>query len=245
MENNIAMTNKNMLRTNLNRLASALLIIFLIGFGACSDDGDENGDPTVSFNFNTVNTASGISAGGRILANTLAFTSGTITLSEIQFEAETDEGDSIEVDFGQNVVIDFATGESTPDVSGLAFTPGTYAEASVELELLDEGSTPSVILEGTFVDREDQSHAIRFEFNSGETFEVEKEGNIVINADASVVAEVTFDPVTWFAEVSSAMLENATKNDQDVIVISETSNAEIFNIVADGLDLATEVEIQM
>ncbi len=49
----------------------------------------------------------------------------------------------------------------------------------------------------------------------------------------------------WFAGVSTNMLEEATKNNEGVIVISETSNIDIFDIVADGLDLATEIEIQM
>ena len=41
------------------------------------------------------------------------------------------------------------------------------------------------------------------------------------------------------------MLEAATKDNNGTIVISETSNATIFDMVADGLDLATEVEIQL
>ena len=196
-------------------------------------------------NFTTVNTASSIPAGGRVAANTLEFTTGSITLREIQFETLTDEGDSVEVNFESEVVVDFATGATTPDLSNLTFTAGTYAEVQVELELQDNTSTPSVVINGTFTDREDQTHPIRFEFNSGETFEVEKEGSITIGAGASVVAEVTFDPGVWFAGVTSSMLESATKDNDGVIVISETSNAEIFDIAADGLDLATEIEIQL
>lgn len=219
----------------------ALLVTGLLGLSACED---EVSQPTVQFQFNTVNSTSSI-PGGRVAANSLTFTSGTITLEEIEFEAETDNGDSVEVNIQQNVVIDFATGETTPDLSALTFPVGTYAEVRVELELLDENNTPSVIIEGTFVDRQGQSHDIRFEFNSGETFEVEKEGTITFSEGANVVASVTFDPTAWFAGVSSARLEGATKNTQGVIVISETSNPEIFDIVADGLDLATEVEINM
>ncbi len=229
---------------NYFKSVSIFSVLALVILSACSDD-SESPNPTVAMNFNTVNTASGIPAGGRVAANSLEFTSGFITLTQIQFETETDEGDSIEVNIEQNVVIDFATGETTPSLPNLEFPAGIYTEASVELELLDENNEPSVVIEGTFVDSEDQSHPIRFEFNSGETFEVEKEGQISFSAGASVIAQVTFDPSVWFAGVTSSMLEAAQKDSEGVIVISETSNVEIFDIAADGLDLATEVEIEL
>ena len=222
----------------------SLAITFLsIGLLTACDKSDETSNPTVSFNFNTVNTASSVPAARTASANTLAFTSGTITLSRIEFEADLANGDSIEARLDQTVVIDFATGETNPSLPNLVFPVGNFVESSVELELLDENNIPSVILEGTFVDGQGQSHPVRFEFNSGETFEVEKEGVYAFEAGKSIVAEVTFDPSVWFMGVSGEMLEAATKNGQGVIVISETSNPEIFDIAADGLDLATEIEI--
>ncbi len=145
----------------------------------------------------------------------------------------------------QVVDIDFATGATTPNLSSLELPVGTFVESRVELELLDENSTPSVVIEGTFEDSNSQSHPIRFEFNSGETFEVERAGTVTFDSGMNVIAEVTFDPIVWFAGVTTDMLEQADKNNDGVIVISETSNTGIFDMVADGLDLATEVEIRM
>ncbi len=229
---------------NYFKSVSIFSVLFALILSACSDD-SETSNPTVVLDFKTVNTSSGIATGGRVKANSLEFTSGSITLTEIEFEAETDAGDSVEVNIEQNVVIDFATGETTPSLPNLVFPAGTYTEVSVELELLDENNVPAVIIEGTFVDSNDTSHPIRFEFNSGETFEVEKEGTITFATGVNAIAEVTFDPTAWFAEVTSSMLENAEKNGEGVIVISETSNKDIFDLAADGLDLATEVEIQL
>jgi uncharacterized membrane protein len=204
---------------------SAYLVVSILVFSACSEDA-ETTQPTVEMRFNTINSASSVPTGARVAANSLEF-------------------DSVEVNIQQNVVIDFATGATTPDLGSLNFPVGTYTEIRVELELLDENNVPSVIIEGTFVDSNDESHPIRFEFNSGETFEVEKEGVITFTPGTSAIALVTFDPLAWFAEVTSSMLEAATKNADGVIVISETSNSEIFDMAADGLDLATEVEIQL
>lgn len=225
-------------------IISILLLGALLISTACSSDSGES--PTLDINFNTNTSASTLSkAKNNNLVNTLTFTSGTITLTQIQFEVESDEGDSVEVNIEQTVNIDFATGGTTPDLSSLVLPVGTFVESRVELELLDDTNNPSVVIEGTFVDGNNQSHPILFEFNSGESFEVEREGMITFDTNMNVIAEVTFDPIVWFAGVSRTMLEGATKNNSGIIVISSTSNSDIFDIVADGLDLATEIEIEM
>ncbi|MCH2449643.1 MAG: hypothetical protein MK198_05800 [Gracilimonas sp.] len=231
-------------KKNLNIFSLLLLIGALLITNACSSDSGKS--PIIDINFNTNTSTSSLSkASNQSLANSLTFLSGTITLTQIQFEVENDEGDSVEVNIEQVVDVDFATGSTSPDLSSLELPVGTFVESRVELELLDENNNPSVVIEGTFEDSNSQTHPIRFEFNSGETFEVEREGTVTFDSGMNVIAEVTFDPIVWFAGVSTNMLEEATKNNEGVIVISETSNIDIFDIVADGLDLATEIEIQM
>lgn len=209
---------------------------------SCKKDETEEA-PRVGMEFRTVNTSFPLQ---RVQTKELSFDSGFITLREVQFQVEAD-ADSIEVDFNieLNTVIDFATGETTPDISYAEIPAGTYEAMEVEIELQDEGDDPSMVLNGTYVDVNGLSHDVRFEFNSGETFEVEKEGNIVISEGTSALAQVTFDPTAWFAEVSDEQMSNASKDSLGVIVISETQNANIFDVVADGLDLATEVELEI
>lgn len=222
----------------------ALGILIALGafLAGCSDENPVT-QPKVSLKFNTSNASTTISS-GRVAANSLQFTTGSIKITEIQFEAETDT-DSVEVNWEQNVVIDFATGQTTPDISALTFPKGKYNAVEVEIELLDENNVPSIVINGTFTDRENNTHPIRFEFNSGETFEVEKEGVITFGEGANILANVTFNPGAWFFEVTSAQLEAAAKDASGVIVISSTKNTSIYNTVAEGLDLATEVEIKM
>ncbi|WOK07215.1 hypothetical protein RT717_01090 [Imperialibacter roseus] len=223
----------------------AAVMMLAVTLASCGGDDDNvSSNPTISMSFKGNSSSINVPE-GRVMANALQFTSGTIRLRQIQFQAETEAGDSIEVDLEQIVDIDFATGTTTPDLSNLVFPVGIYTEIEVELELQDEDNNPSVVIEGTFTDADDKAHPIRFEFNSGETFEVEKEGRIVFGEGANVLAEVTFDPGVWFAGVTTEELSMATKNNAGVIVISETSNEEIFDIVADGLDLATEIEIRL
>ena len=215
-----------------------------ISFTACQKDSNLN--PQIGLEFTTVNSPMALNGGlkSTMQEKELSFTSGFITLREVEFEVETDD-DSIEVEFNIeiNTRIDFATGETDPDISYVEIPAGTYNEMEVEIELQDEGDDPAMVLHGTYVDVEGMSHPVRFEFNSGETFEVEKEGTITFATNESALAQVTFDPTVWFAEVSNEQLAQATKDNDGVIVISSTQNANIFDTVADGLDLATEVEL--
>jgi len=224
----------------------AAIIITSISFTGCQKD--TNDVPQIGLKFNTVTTPIPLNGGLKSSQQVkeLQFTSGFITLREVEFEVETDN-DSIEIEFELelNTQIDFATGETDPDISFVEIPAGTYNEMEVEIELQDEGDSPAMVLNGTYVDAEGVSHPVRFEYNSGETFEVEKEGTITFATNESVLAQVTFDPTVWFAEVSNEQLSQATKDNDGVIVISSTQNPNIFNVVADGLDLATEVELEI
>jgi|TARA_R110002050_G_scaffold152504_2_gene280006 hypothetical protein len=231
-----------MKKMNFRILGLAVILAAGVSFTSCEKDESQT-EPTVGLKFNTVTSSVSLKS---TQARELSFTSGFITLREVQFQIETDN-DSVEVDFNieLNTQIDFATGETDPDISYAEIPAGTYNEMEVEIELQDEGDSPAMVLNGTYVDADGVSHDVRFEFNSGETFEVEKEGTITFATNASALAQVTFDPTAWFADVENEQLSNATKDNEGVIVISETQNANIFDVVADGLDLATEIEIEM
>lgn len=226
-----------------------LALILLIGVFACSND-DSNESAMLAVNFNTVTGSFDAMAksetankSAAAAAGSFSFNEGFITLSALEYEAET-ENDSTSVEFELEgaVRIDFATGIPSPDIRSITIPTGTYQEVEVEVELFDETDEPSVVISGDYTAPDGEVHSVRFEFNSGETFEVEREGTIVIAEGQSALAEITFDPSIWFAGVTDEMMANATKNLDDVIVISETQNSEIFDVVADGLDLATDFE---
>lgn len=225
------------------RIAVLATIVAGVSITGCETNEDES-TPKIGLEFNTITAPSSLKSAEQE-TKLISFHSGFITLEEIEFEVETDN-DSVEVDFNMemNTVIDFATGETTPDISFAVIPAGTYNEMEVEIELQDEGDDPSVVLNGTYIDEDGTAHDIRFEFNSGETFEIEREGTIVFSTNESALAQITIDPAAWFTNVSNEQLSAATKDMNGVIVISENQNTEIFETVADGLDLATEVEIK-
>jgi len=231
----------------MKHLFSKLLVVFLIvGLSACSSD-DSSGQPVLSVNFNTMISSFSTQSQSALFnrqasGGSFIFNEGFITLIAMEYEAENGL-ESVEFELEGAVVIDFATGIPNPDIRDIAIPAGTYEEVSVELEILDETDEPSVVLNGTYTSPEGSTMPVRFEFNSGETFEVEREGTIVFAEDQSAVAEITFDTSIWFAKVTDDHMVDANQTN-GVIVISEDQNSEIFDIVADGLDLATELEIE-
>lgn len=234
--------NKKRMKTKMMNFKSLVAVAAIsLGMIACSDD--DTAGARLNLDFNTVTTATNTSQ--RALANGLVFTDGFITLSEVRFEADADV-DSLEIEFEleQKTVIDFATGVTTPDISGITIPAGTYEEVEIEIELYDETDEPGVVLTGLFT-FDGVATPVRFEFNSGETFEVEKEGTVVLTDGTNALAQITLDPHVWFAAVTAEQLAAADRNEAGVIVISETQNSNIFEIAADGLDLATDVEIEL
>jgi hypothetical protein len=225
----------------LNFLFPLLALVF--GSFGCSDNDPKPAQkPQLRFQFTTVKTPGAVNA-RMAMNNSVTFNTGFITIREIQFEARQGDNDSIATKLEQEVKIDFATGATAPDISALTFEAGTYQEVEVEIELQDKGTQPAIVLEGVYRDGQGLAHPLRFEFNSGETFEVEKEGNITFAHNQGILAQVTFDPTAWFAGVSAEQFALATRNTQGVIVVSATRNTNIYEVVANGLDLATEVEI--
>ena len=187
----------------------------------------------------TMQMSKGTGTVQKTAAGSLQFTSVFVTVSEIEFEGELTNGDEILFSSEQITRIDLATGVASPAFNA-EIPAGNYEELDLEVEIYDESDIPSVIAEGTYINSAGEQIPVRFEFNSGETFEVEGEG-VTITEDAKFTAKINFDPLEWFATVTTAMLDNAERID-GVIVISESTNADIFEVVADRMDDLTEVE---
>lgn len=174
----------------------------------------------------------------------LQFTDGFITIMEVVFDGDLVGGESVSISREAIVVYDFGTGASEPENNVIIIPPGDYNDIYLGIELLDENDDPTLVVEGTYHKEADgQIYPIRFEFNSGEVFEAEAPYGSVL-PDTPAIAKITFDPHQWFAGVSFNMLENAGVSNDGVILISENKNAAIFDLVADGLDLAAEVVFQ-
>lgn len=216
-----------------------MMLVIVLAFSACNDENAVN-DPNLGLVFLT-----GANSGTtqRVAANSLNFTEGTIRLKEVKFEYET-ANDSIEYEFDldQMVLLDYATGETTPDISSINIPAGTYEEVEFEFDLEPLDSEPAIVIEGTF-EYNGQSTPVRFEFNYEDTFELSYEGSVTLNADITAVAQIEINANAWFANITDAELAVAELDSEGVMVISKDVNSDLFDIASDGLELATDVKI--
>jgi hypothetical protein len=220
-----------------NLFKLSLLVLFVTVLASCSKD-DDNSDVNVRLAVTT--TSSSTATQSRLAANDLVFTSGTITIIEVVFDG--DNGNiSVSRTHEQEATINYADGTITPAVM-VSVPAGTYTSVNLGIELQDENSSPSVVIEGIYTHTNEDVIPIRFEFNSGEVFEANAE-LVVLEEGTDVVGKITFDAISWFSTVSAAQLDNAALTD-GTIIISDTSNVNIFDIVADKLDVDTEAVFQ-
>lgn len=222
-------------------IITAIFGLAMIGLLSCEKDDLNNA--TVQLEFNTVTSESSLKSAA---ANSIVFSEGHIILESIEFETETDT-DSIAVDFEieSYITLDFATGETSPDLSAIQIVPGTYTEIEIEFELWDGSEINSIDLTGTYTDANSMDHPVRLLMPLGQTFSLEIEGEFVIDENTSMVAQVTFDPNSWFLGEAGNLLGSAVANQDGVIVISPDQNSNIYDIIKDAIDNTSEVEIEL
>lgn len=208
--------------------------LFLMG---CSEENNVTLDKgRITLQVSTTSSSSSIVNGRVNNANKLSFTKGKIRFREVVFDGDLGTR-TISVTHEQIAFIDYATGNISPKVF-IDVNPGDYKNVNLGIEIQDEDSEPSIVIEGTYISSEEVSIPVRFEFNSGEVFEADAE-SVTITGGSNIVGKITFDALDWFSVVSVGSLDNATLTD-GVMIISETSNTDIFDKVADRLDVATQ-----
>ncbi|MFO7755479.1 MAG: hypothetical protein R6V34_05815 [Bacteroidales bacterium] len=222
-------------------IITAIFGLAVIGLLSCEKDDLNNA--TVQLEFNTVTTESGLKSAA---ANSIMFSEGHIILESIEFETETDsDSTAVEFEIESYITLDFATGETSPDLSAIQIAPGLYTEIEIEFELWDGTEQASIDLTGTWTDADGAEHPVRLLMPLGQEFSLEIEGEFTVEENTSMVAQVTFDPNSWFLGEAGNLLSTAVADEDGVIVISPDQNSNIYDIIEDAIDNTSEVEIEM
>ena len=229
------------MKMKMKKVFGLFTIAFVLSlFSACKDD--VNLDARLTVSAGIVNSPANItSTENSSKAGSLNFTSGYVWVREIVLDGNLKNGQTISRSVERFSKIDFATGVASPSLDDIIIPMGEYNSINLGVELRDEDSQPSIIMEGTYTRLDNTTVPIRFEFNSGEVFEAESDG-ATVTIDQTAIGKITFDPKVWFSVISAERLDAAVVNGSGVIVISGTSNAGIFNDVADRLDISTEAK---
>lgn len=158
-------------------------------------------------------------------SNTLSFTSGSVNVSEIDFEAESK---TVEIEYELKKFLNINLFNLSPILGSVNIPEGTYEE--VELKLVLKKSTDSTIpltLKGTYKDANGLSTPVEFYFNEEYEIEIEAE-NVLVKSNTDYIGLVNLQLNKLLLNIGSNDLSGATKTN-GVIVISSTSNLSLYN----------------
>jgi len=161
----------------------------------------------------------------------ITWSSGTGVVREIIWDG-TLTGATLPTSITHSVVtaINLFTGAATPEIITTEITPGVYSNIGVGVELEDNGVDDNIILNGYYTDGSSVTHPIQFLFNSGEVFEATI-ASYNFEPGTNTICWLELNPSDWFSSFSIADLDGATVNGAGTIVISESSNSSIYDVV--------------
>ena len=215
---------------NLIKFGMAAFSLLLI-LSSCEKD-DSSGSGKLSYrvkpsNFTASIGSSGSGSGLIVGINTnssVTFTSGSLYISEIDFEAES-KNNEIEYELKQALSVDLFN--LSPLLGSITIPDGTYDKVELKLELKKSTSNIPLTLKGSYTDGTGAKIPVEFYFN--EDFEVEVEAeNIVVNGSKDYIGLINIQLNKFMSNVISADLSNAAKTG-GVIVISSTSNMNLYS----------------
>lgn len=182
----------------------------------------------------------------------LRFTGGYIRLASFSIQGQREQGDDIyfNQEWSNGAVINF---DNSAFQSQLDYDipQGSYTLFELDFETFDDNGDISILVEGIYTNQSGADIPLRFEFLDAETFEVFAESNdggpaIILDKDVVSTLAIELDPVYWFQLVSISMLENADLTNISgvpTIVISDSENSDIFDIIADRVDESAEAAL--
>lgn len=216
-------------------LSVALLSVF-----SCGKKWKKPTDVSFKFQLNS-NSNSGL----------VKFTGGFLILNKISFSGDRKQGQNhIELDqtFSSNLQVNLSQNTTG---SGIKFDipQGTYEKIEIKMETDCDQTGASLLIYGYYVNATNDTIALQFEFPADDAIKIQAKnssgGNqIVLIEDQPSNPTVIMNPNYWFATVTQSELDSASQNiilGIPTIVINESDNSDIYELVVDRLKDGNEI----
>lgn len=214
-------------------------------FFSCEKNKQE--PPGVTYQLTTKNHSTTINlrsnpqtVGARQAGQTIMWTGGSGTVSEIKFEAKGTE--NVEYKSKVTQVVDLFNSLSTLGV--VSVPAGNYEKVEFDVRFEPTSTLPAFELSGTFINSAGTSTPIVLRINSPVDFKFEKKTPTTIGTTSNYTAVNSLDFNILVAGITETMLNNAAKNTSGGITISSTSNTNIYNLILSAVSNALKVEIK-
>lgn len=220
----------------LNKLLLSISIASIaLVFLSCKKENANSNPSGINYQMRAISPTSIIS---RTMSGNFTWTSGYAYATEIKFEAESR---NVEVEFKSQIPqrIDLFSG--IVNLGNITLPAGTYDEVEFEVTLNSSASNAAFELNGQFTSGSTTTPVI---FKVLGEMEVETErDNVVITDNNGYKALTTLNLSLLTTGITESMLNNATRTN-GTIIISSTSNVNIYNIILNNLTDCDGVEFE-
>ena len=220
----------------MKQVFSALLLVWVLGMAVSCKKSKNAG--SVSFQLRTQNKNATIVA-GRMQSGTLNWTSGSVFVEKIDFEAEKDDDMEWELESRVRRKIDLFG--SVSQLGEIQLAPGRYDEVEVELDLGSPAGDTAVVLRGSYVNSAGTNIPVVFFIREAVELEAEAE-NVVLTGTEEYSFLTTFNLAQLTSGISQSQLNNATLSN-GVLVISANSNSSLYSKLLSNLNNMDGVEL--
>jgi hypothetical protein len=234
------------MKKNLFKFPGVLVCSALL-FVACSE-GKDSSDAEINYQVEPVNlTASigpGLSESGLVVDinsnSSLTWKAGYVTIARLDFEAKKEDKE-IEYKISKPVTVDFFN--ASHEFGNVDIAPGTYKEVGLELVLKKQITGNVFAISGDYVNELGKSTPVEFNYNEDLTFSSETE-DLTVSASTDYTGLLILELNKLLTETSSSDFRSATKDASGKIVISSTSNIELFNKIKTAIASVVKAEFK-
>ncbi|NMM49990.1 hypothetical protein [Marinigracilibium pacificum] len=211
---------------------SALLVISFLILASCSDDKTSPNDSKLIYDvkMNPSSIATPYEADSNNIE--LLFTDASFSLEEVYFHAGSNKTE-IEIESNTKTRLNLLTGESSPVLPQLSLAKGTYENIKFGLKLDNEKDDYALLLKGVFTDSEDIS--IPFELRISDYLEIELQSESNLEFEGKELVEIKFNAERIFDSIDSALIFKGSKDQNNILVISEDDNSSLYEMILKNL----------
>ena len=220
---------------------AVLAVTFPLIFLSCKKDNATNNPTsksTIKFQLQTTNRSSVVNRVAVTTAGNIVWTSGSAFASEIKFEAESNNQ---KVEFKSETPQHIDLFSPIATLGTINLPAGTYDKVEFKIELNPSGSDPGLQLIGQFTSG-GVTTPVTLIVSGPLELKTEKE-NVVITDNTTFTALTTMSLSSLTNGVTENMLNNAVHT-SGAIVISASSNTDIYSILFHNFDDSDEVEFE-
>lgn len=229
------------------KVRNLFMISFVVlGLAACSEDETSIDDPIQEQAIVDLDIKSSLAGEVNQQASQRSrfdFRSGSITIQDLIFRISNGD-DTYEVDVLQGTddlfSIDLLTGVSSDVLDHFSIPTGEFEQIEVELIMGEEES----VVTGVFIDASGEEYPIEVILPEGEPVVLNTTGDFIFLESRPVEAEIVLNPRSWVSRLTSGILDRLDKNEDGVIVISDTMNSDLLHLILEHLQQSSEVQVK-